>query len=153
MMDLRWLAALVGVLVGVAIGFGLATVLDDDGEDDATGGALVCSEFDAAALGSLVIVGSPAAGERVAGELTVSGCAATFEQNVRYRVTDRMGEVLAEGFTTATAPDIGMTGPFSVTVDIGAPEPGLLSLEVLEEDVSDGEGFPPPRHVVPLVAG
>ena len=82
-----------------------------------------------------------------------SGCAATFEQNVQYRLTDRDGDLLAQGFTTANAPDIGVTGEFSTEVSLEGPGSGILTLEVFEDDASDGEGGVPPRHVIPLVAG
>ncbi|MDH3227683.1 MAG: Gmad2 immunoglobulin-like domain-containing protein, partial [Thermoleophilia bacterium] len=122
-------------------------------DDDGGGAALACSDLDASVLGPLVIVTAPSAAARVEGQFTVSGCAATLEQDVQYRVTDRSGGVLAEGFTTANAPDIGIAGEFSTQVDIGSRREGMLSLEVFEEDASDGEGGAPPRHVVPLVGG
>ena len=42
-------------------------------------------------------------------------------------------------------------GSFDFAVTYSVPERQIGHLEVYEEDVSDGEGFPPGRNVVPLV--
>ena len=98
---------------------------------------------------ALVIVTSPAGGEEVANGFTVSGCSRTFESNVQWRLLDRAGEVLASGF--AMGGGVDGPAPFVFAVAYEAAERQLGHLEVFEEDVSDGEGFPPPRHVVPVV--
>ena len=98
---------------------------------------------------ALVIVTSPAGGEEVANGFTVSGCSRTFESNVQWRLLDRAGEVLASGF--AMGGGVDGPAPFTFAVAYEAAERQLAHLEVFEEDVSDGEGFPPPRHVVPVV--
>ena len=100
---------------------------------------------------SLVIVTAPAPGEEVASGFAVEGCSRTFESNVRWRLLDRAGEVLASGFTTGGG--IDGPAPFAFTVGYASAERQIGSLEVFEEDASEGEGFPPPRAVVPLVLG
>lgn len=147
-MQARWaVGLLVGLVVGFVLAFGFGALTDDDDED-----VVSCDSLDASALGALIVVNAPSAAESVGETFTLSGCAATFEQNVQYRVTDREGDVLAAGFTTANAPDIGVTGEFSTEVSLDAPSPGIITLEVFEDDVSDGEGGVPPRHVIPLVS-
>ncbi|MDE2696377.1 MAG: Gmad2 immunoglobulin-like domain-containing protein [Chloroflexota bacterium] len=98
---------------------------------------------------AMVIVASPAAGEEVASGFEVSGCSRTHESNVVWRLLDRAGEVLATGFTRGGGFD--GPAPFSLTVEYDAAERQLAYLEVFEEDVSEGEGYPPPRVIVPLV--
>ena len=98
---------------------------------------------------ALVIVSSPAGGEEVANRFTVRGCSRTFESNVQWRLLGRTGEELASGFAMGG----GVDGParFVFAVEYEAAERQLAHLEVFEEDTSGGEGFPPPRAVVPLV--
>ena len=98
---------------------------------------------------ALVIVSSPAGGEEVANGFTVRGCSRTFESNVQWRLLGRTGEVLASGF--AMGGGVDGPAPFVFTVEYEAADRQLAHLEVFEEDVAGGEGFPPPRAVVPLV--
>lgn len=100
---------------------------------------------------SIVIVTSPAAGEEVASGFEVGGCSRTHESNVVWRLLDRTGEVLASGFTSGGGFD--GPAPFSFTVEYASGERQLAYLEVFEEDVSEGEGYPPPRVIVPFVIG
>jgi hypothetical protein len=59
------------------------------------------------------------------------------------------GSVLASGHTSGG----GIEGPepFSFSVPFDVPNPELGRLEVFEQDMSDGEGFPPSRNVIPIV--
>ncbi len=98
---------------------------------------------------ALVIVNSPAGGEEVANGFTVRGCSRTFESNVQWRLLDREGEELASGF--AMGGGVDGPAPFVFDVEYEAAERQIAHLEVFEEDASGGEGFPPPRAVVPLV--
>jgi len=98
---------------------------------------------------SFVIVGSPDAGDRVVSGFAVSGCSRTFESNVVWRLIARDGATLASGNTMGGGVD-GF-GPFSDTIDYSVTERQIGHLEVFEEDVSDGEGYPPGRNVIPLV--
>ena len=97
---------------------------------------------------ALVIVFEPGSGASVSSGFAVSGCSRTHESNVVWQLLDRSGAVLADGFTSGG----GFDGPgeFSFTVEYESAERQLAHLEVFELDESDGEGFPPPRDVVPL---
>ena len=115
------------------------------GSDDDSVFACDASLPDAA----LVIVRSPESGDTVTSGFEVSGCSRTHESNVVWQLLDRSGAVLAEGFTSGG----GFDGPgeFSFTVEYQGAERQLAHLEVFEVDESDGQGFPPPRDVVPLL--
>ena len=97
---------------------------------------------------ALVIVVEPASGQTVSSGFRVSGCSRTHESNVNWQLLDRSGAVLAEGFTSGG----GFDGPgeFSFTVEYQSAERQLANLEVFELDESEGQGFPPPRDIVPL---
>ncbi len=98
---------------------------------------------------ALVIVYSPEGGEEVESGFEVSGCSRTFESNVQWQLTGRDGEVLASGHTTGG----GVDGParFAFSVEYEATERQVGRLTVFEEDVAEGQGFPPPRAVVPVI--
>lgn len=98
---------------------------------------------------AFVLATVPDAGARVSSGFAVSGCSRTFESNVNYRLLARDGSVLAQGNTTGGGVD-GF-GAFGFTVAYTIAERQIGHLEVFEEDVSDGEGFPPGRTVLPLV--
>ena len=98
---------------------------------------------------ALVLVFEPASGAEVSRGFEASGCSRTFEGTVTWRLLDRSGQTLAQGFTMGGAVD--GPGSFSFTVQYESAERQFGHLEVFEEDVSGGEGFPPPRDVVPLV--
>lgn len=113
------------------------------------GDALACD--DSLPDAAMVIVTSPVAGEEVKSGFEVSGCSRTHESNVVWRLLDRAGDELASGFTSGGGFD--GPAPFSFTVEYASSERQLAYLEVFEEDVSDGQGHPPPRVIVPLVIG
>jgi hypothetical protein len=98
---------------------------------------------------SFVIATAPEAGERVQSGFTVSGCSRSFEGSVQWKLIARGGSVLASGNTQGG----GVDGPgaFSFTVPYSVDARQIGHLEVFDEDVSDGEGFPSDRTVVPLV--
>ena len=98
---------------------------------------------------ALVIVRSPAGGDEVESGFLVSGCSRTFESNVQWRLLGRSGEVLSSGFTSGG----GVFGPapFRFSVEFAVAERQIALLEVFEGDVSEGEGYPPPRVVVPVI--
>ncbi len=110
-------------------------------------GAFACD--DSLPDATLVIVSSPPGGEAVSNGFTVRGCSRTFESNVQWRLLGRTGEELASGF--AMGGGVDGPAPFVFAVEYEAAERQLAHLEVFEEDASGGEGFPPPRAVVPLV--
>lgn len=114
------------------------------------GPAGVCSNADGALTGaSFVFVTSPTSGARVTSGFVVNGCSRTFESNVPWRLVDRQGTQLASGSTLGGGVDGFASFSFSVAFTVPARQIGHL--EVGEEDVSGGEGFPPVRNVVPLV--
>ena len=109
-----------------------------------------CDLGDPVLAGSaFVIATAPAPGTRVQSGFKVGGCSRTFEGSVIWRLLGRDGGVLARGFTTGGAVD--GPGAFTFTVEYTVSEPEVGHLEVTEEDVSDGEGFPPGRTVLPLI--
>ena len=112
-------------------------------------GAFACD--DSLPDASLVIVNSPVGGAEVSSEFEVSGCSRTFESNVQWRLLDRAGELLASGH--ASGGGIDGAAPFTFTVEYESTERQIATLEVFEGDVSEGEGYPPPRAVVPVVIG
>ena len=89
---------------------------------------------------SFVIATEPAAGERVESGFEAKGCSRTFESDVQWKLIGRDGSVLASGNTQGG----GVDGPgaFSFTVPYTVDARQIGHLEVFEEDVSDGEGFP-----------
>jgi hypothetical protein len=113
-------------------------------------GADACANDDGAFNeASFVIATAPEAGARVESGFTVSGCSRSFEGGVQWKLVARDGSVLASGNTQGG----GVDGPgaFSFTVPYSVDAKQIGHLEVFDEDVSDGEGFPPGRTVVPLV--
>jgi uncharacterized protein YecT (DUF1311 family) len=98
---------------------------------------------------SFVVVREPAAGARVSGRVTVEGCSRTFESHVVWRLAGRDGATAREGFTSGG----GVDGPgaFSFALDLGGLAPGLYHLEVSEPLVTEEEGFPPSRTVLPVI--
>jgi hypothetical protein len=130
-------------IVGLALAGGCAA----QGTPPA-GGA--CDNADGALSdAAFVIATAPDAGARVSSGFEVSGCSRTFESNVVWRLLARDGAVLDQGNTPGGGVD-GF-GPFGFSVTFAVAEPQIGHLEVFEEDVSGGEGFPPGRTVLPLV--
>jgi len=126
-----------------ALGTDLPVQLLIDGEPAGElWGTLVWDEpvarADAADTLVLVQIDSPTQGETVTSPVTVSGQANAFEANVPWRVLDQDGEVVEEGFTMTSE---GQTfAPFSFTVEL---EPGQYTVEISEDDPSDGAAGEP----------
>jgi hypothetical protein len=113
-------------------------------------GTDVCSNADGALTdASFIFVTEPRAGERVSSGFVVRGCSRTFESNVPWRLLGRDGQPLATGQTMGGGVD--GPGPFSFVVTYSLTTRQIGHLEVIGEDPSDGEGFPPGRNVIPLV--
>ncbi len=70
---------------------------------------------------------------------TITGTARTFEGNVLYRLVFDKVLVLARGFTTAAAQQVGDFGPFSTTVEYTSDWNGNAVLEVYEQDAESGK--------------
>ena len=114
-------------------------------------GTGVCEAANLGAIGSFVFVTTPVPGDRVGGGFTVEGCSRTFESTVNWRLLDREGLELASGFTMGGGVDGPARFSFTVTYDTLLTTEEVGTLEVFEEDASSGEGFPPPRVVIPLI--
>jgi hypothetical protein len=84
----------------------------------------------------LIEVGSPAPGAAVSNPFTVAGTSNTFEANLRYRLIDARGRVVADGHTTATAGN-GTWGRFSFVLE--AAHAGAHVVEVWQPDARTGE--------------
>ena len=98
---------------------------------------------------AMVIVRSPNSGDEVKNGFGVSGCSRTFESTVNWRLLDRTGKTIADGHTQGGGVD--GPAPFNFTIVYELAERQLANLEVFEAKVSEGEGFPPPRDIVPVV--
>lgn len=99
-----------------------------------------------------ILVEDPSVGERVESGLMVSGSANTFEANVRIRVVDGRGKILADTFTTATC-GTGCRGTFEERVRFRRPsEPGEAGeIVVFESSAMDGSMINVVR--IPIVLG
>jgi hypothetical protein len=124
-----------------AIAFALAFALSGCGSDERN----VCAGADTSS--AFVFVESPASGDRVERGFRVSGCSNTFEGTVNWRLRDRDGRELANGFAQGGSREPGAFS-FSVDYDVDARQVGQL--EVYEPRVTS-EGFPPVRNVIPVV--
>ena len=110
----------------------------------------VCDNADGALTNKgFVIVQSPKSGERVKSGFTVKGCSRSFESNVPWQLTDAKGKIIAGGNTLGGGVD-GF-GNFSFTVPYTVDETQFGVLSVMEDDPSDGEGFPPKDNEIPLI--
>jgi len=90
---------------------------------------------------SPITITVPLAGETIpAGPVMFRGQATVFEATVLVTLLDERGDVIEEGFVTATtgAPERG-TWEWAVTL----PGTGLYTIVAEESDPSDGEGRPP----------
>ena len=101
------------------------------------------------AQSSFVVVVQPTAGLRVSSPLRVRGCSRTFESNVVWELRSRAGRILASGHTSGGG--VSGVAPFSFSADFTVSAAEVGHLRVFEPDVSDGEGFPGGRSVIPLV--
>jgi hypothetical protein len=84
-------------------------------------------------------VSSPTANDVLSLPITIKGEARVFENQMRYRLIECDGDVLAEGVATAQSPDMGLYGPFEITVDI-LPDPQGKEgcIEVFSASPKDG---------------
>lgn len=98
---------------------------------------------------AFVIATEPEAGDDVESGFEVEGCSRTFEGSVQWKLIGRDGSVLASGNTQGGGVD--GAGDFSFTVPYTVGTKQIGHLEVFEEDVSDGEGNPSGRTVLPLI--
>lgn len=69
----------------------------------------------------------------------VTGTSTTFESNILWKMTDADGAVVSQGYTTIASPDVGVPGPFTMTMfyDV-APKTATGTLTVYEASAKDG---------------
>jgi spore germination protein GerM len=94
-------------------------------------------DFQESYIAPNIVVESPRPGDEIAGGATVTGFANVFEANVNYRLVDENGEVLDEGFTTATCGS-GCWGDFEITLDFEVDSRQEGRVEVLTFSAEDG---------------
>lgn len=91
---------------------------------------------------------APFMGDSVKSGFVVKGNARTFENTVTIRLSDSVGNVLIETFTTANAPDIGQFGPFEKAINF-TTEDTEGKLEVFQYSAKDGSEID--KVEVPLI--
>jgi germination protein M len=96
-----------------------------------------------------ILVTSPAEGETVANPVTVTGSANVFEANVTVEVLDAAGNVVGNGFTTATCGS-GCRGAFTITLAYHVPKTQKGEIVVHDDDAA-GTGQPPHEVHIPVV--
>lgn len=107
---------------------------DADGIDDRT-----AHEAPVVSDSQNVKVTSPDPNQRVGSHaLTIVGEARVFENTYNWRVKDDAGTVIASGFGTANAPDIGQYGPFVVYATYSATPGETGTVEVYSLSARDG---------------
>jgi len=85
-----------------------------------------------------ITVSLPKPGDKVGLPVIVEGQARVFENVVNFRLRDEKGKILAEGYTTANAPDIGLFGPFHGELTYSADKDGKGVVEVFNYSAKDG---------------
>lgn len=113
-----------------------------DGEQvDGLGGEGLPTSYDGreafADVTPLILIESPTPGIEVGSAIAIRGLSNTFEANVLWSVQTQQGEVLDEGFTTATA-GTGTWGTFEAVAEIGSYT-GPAVVTAWEESMETGE--------------
>ncbi len=85
-----------------------------------------------------ITVSLPKSGDKIGLPLIVEGQARVFENVVNFRLRDENGKILAEGYTTANAPDIGQFGSFRGELMYAAEKDGKGIVEVFDYSAKDG---------------
>lgn len=126
-----------GQAVDVFGGHGI--VLDDP---------VIRTEFDTAL--PAVLIEAPAHGDFVEGPLVLSGSANVFEASVALSVADLDGNVLWDGFTTATC-GTGCRGSWELAVPYEVDVPTQVLVSAWEVSAADGSQVNVRTHAVTLV--
>jgi germination protein M len=84
-----------------------------------------------------VLVESPAPWQEVTSPLRVTGMSNTFEATLLYELVDASGEIVEEGFATATAGS-GTWGTFNFRIRYQTNSAGEASLVLFEQSAKDG---------------
>ena len=99
----------------------------------------------------IIDIQQPAPYDLVGPEIHVGGQSLTFEGNVQWSLTE--GHDQLEGFITNSGVTVTQF-QFTISgIEATAMKLPRLFLTVFEEDVSDGEGFPPPSVTIPVIYG
>lgn len=99
----------------------------------------------------IIDVQQPAPFDIVGPDVMVAGQSLTFEGNVQWSLSEGHDEL--HGFITNSGGGVTQF-QFTITgIEATAMKLPRLFLTVTEEDVSDGEGFPPPTVTVPVLYG
>ena len=95
-----------------------------------------------------IVVDTPAADDRIASPVTVSGTANVFEANVTVEILDANDKVVGKTFTTASC-GTGCRGRYSVpvTYKVAKQQPGTV---VVHDDDAAGTGTPPHSVRIPV---
>lgn len=68
---------------------------------------------------------------------SVTGTGVAFENSISWRI-EESGKQIADGFTTADAPDVGQPGPFTINVQNLKNTTGNVSIVIFEHSAKDG---------------
>lgn len=85
-----------------------------------------------------IIIARPVAGDTVGFPLIITGQARVFENVFHYRVRDDAGVALVEGYALADAPDMGIFGPFTLSLNYDEPTTSTGVVEVFSYSARDG---------------
>jgi hypothetical protein len=96
-----------------------------------------------------ILVTSPANGETVPNPVTITGSANVFEANMTAEILDASGNVVGNGFTTATC-GTGCRGTFTITLSYDVPKMQKGEIVVHDDDAA-GTGQPPHEVHIPVV--
>jgi hypothetical protein len=96
-----------------------------------------------------ILVTSPGIEQQVETPLTIEGSANVFEANVTVEILDAAGNVIGNGFTTATC-GTGCRGTFRITLSYDLPKPQKGEIVVHDDDAA-GTGQPPHEVRIPVV--
>lgn len=99
----------------------------------------------------IINVQQPQPYDIVGPDLLVAGESLTFEGNVQWTLTEGHDEM--SGFITNSGTAVTQFQFRIEEIGESAMKLPRLFLTVFEEDVSDGEGFPPPSVTVPVIYG
>lgn len=85
-----------------------------------------------------IVVNNPSWNQTISSPITVSGQARVFENTVNIRLRNSNNKILAETFTTAQSPDIGLYGPFSKNIIFTPPGTSTGFFEIFTQSAKDG---------------
>lgn len=98
-----------------------------------------------------ILIEQPAFGETVQVPFDLTGMARVFEGAFLYAVVDGDGLIVLEDFTMARQPDVGIHGPYDVTLAPDVEGPGTIV--VWEESARDGSRINIVEYPVTFVSG